>query len=534
MIKNVMIVALFIAFSLKAEKPFYCEQSSYTRDKFLYIVGVAIEKTEADARQKAFDNGKQEIKNFFQKEFQLPKIDTDRLYTEQTKDGYYACRLLKVDISKLSFETFGFITSNIIGDPDSKTFYQVKVISNPANADLVISGNLIGKTDATLTKVSEGEHEIIVQKEGYEPVKETVKIDKESVLSYVLKRKKAILHMKTNISNGKIFINDKFLRDIKSVEEVLELETVNKYKIKLVSKNHHDLEKEIYINPNDLDINLDLKLQGFPGSVTILSDPTHASVYINDKLYGKTPLAVTLSPDIYGIRLTLNDSKFIDYAGSFTINPGEKSTMPVIPIMTQSEEAQKKKEEAMKVEKEAESKKYKIWLLGLGFGYGSSPLKGEDISLLNLYMDLGKKFYWVGIKAKANWVIASGGRSYKISGGSVKEKSATGYDYGIGIPIYPLFGLYVSPMIGKSSVTYDYYRLNSKEYSSTTVYVMGDLTKTKVKENQNYKGVEVGYEFGLSNTGSFVISAVFAQYSNSSNSTGSWRSYYNIGANIGF
>ena len=71
-------------------------------------------------------------------------------------------------------------------EPDGE-LYDVAVFSSPSGANVYVNDVFLGKTDCGIG-LSPGSHEIVVQKDGYKPYRDRIRIPQQEVLTVQLER----------------------------------------------------------------------------------------------------------------------------------------------------------------------------------------------------------------------------------------------------------------------------------------------------------------------------------------------------------
>lgn len=194
-------------------------------------------------------------------------------------------------------------------------------------AEIYIDGKKQDKqTPETLTNLLPGEYSIkLVKIEGVDIYEAEKEITIEPGIT-----KKEDIKLKLINGFGKIFISSNFKGEALNGAEVyiggkkqdkqtpatLKKVSAGEYSIKLI-KTYDDYcyegEKEITVEAGKTTVaEMELKLVGQLCKLEIRSNPTGASIYINEKSHGATNTTVKLCPGIYKIRLEKSGYKTTD------------------------------------------------------------------------------------------------------------------------------------------------------------------------------------------------------------------------------
>jgi formylglycine-generating enzyme required for sulfatase activity len=174
----------------------------------------------------------------------------------------------------------------------------INIIANPEGANITIDG--INKGMGITYQVTEGEHEIKIEKEGYRTLTKKINVNTNNVLfTYPLERIEPVLiHVKTTPSEAKIYI-DNFEKGITDKDFHL---FPGKYKIKISKSGFVDQEKEIVVEEN-MPNSYSFTLSKTSVTLSLKVTPSDAKVLINKEDYSNRA-SVELSPGRYLIEIS--------------------------------------------------------------------------------------------------------------------------------------------------------------------------------------------------------------------------------------
>ena len=115
-------------------------------------------------------------------------------------------------------QCYELVLQNLVGN--QKTVF-VAVNSDPSNAEIYIDGKSYGQTPNMITEIEEGEHELKLEKEGYNSLTKTFVVGKDDV-----RINETLEKIVTEEENNQITNEEK---EERSAEEVYEIEDVNGY-----------------------------------------------------------------------------------------------------------------------------------------------------------------------------------------------------------------------------------------------------------------------------------------------------------------
>lgn len=168
-------------------------------------------------------------------------------------------------------------------------FGSISVKSSIAGAKIVLDGKQTGKqTPATLTEIPSGTHTISLQMDKYAPKQQEVIVEDGLTAKISMELDARFAKITINSLDGAdIYSNGKLLGRNRISEDMME----GYYDLEARLNHHKSVTKQIQVVAGQ---SQDITLNPIPkyGSLDIVSTPHDASVTIDGKSYGKTPLTV--------------------------------------------------------------------------------------------------------------------------------------------------------------------------------------------------------------------------------------------------
>jgi len=159
--------------------------------------------------------------------------------------------------------------------------------SIPASATIYLDGEKTGTTPDTLMSASPGIHEIEVKMDGYEVwrKKVNVKADKHKALTATLQMKADTLSIKSEPAKARIYLGGK---NVGTTPKTITDLKPGKYKIEVKMEGYEVWSENVQLDIGKQKV-LSATLQIMTGSISIESEPTKASIFIDGKEFGRTP-----------------------------------------------------------------------------------------------------------------------------------------------------------------------------------------------------------------------------------------------------
>lgn len=161
----------------------------------------------------------------------------------------------------------------------------LKVTSAPRDAQLFIDGEEKGLTPFD-EKIEQGDHEIKVTKNGYEPYTTNINLKRNGTLSVhaLLKIKPIPLIITSKPAGAMVRINGK---NYGLTPYTFQTRQPGKYRVQITKDNFGVEERQITLEPGN-PYKMDFELSSEMGSVEFVTDPPNVEVFIDGKKIGKT------------------------------------------------------------------------------------------------------------------------------------------------------------------------------------------------------------------------------------------------------
>ncbi len=192
--------------------------------------------------------------------------------------------------------------------------FRVEFVTIPSGVEVYDSdNNLLGETPF-FVKLPKGAYKFSFEKKGYQEIKKDFLIKESEKIELKLDEKIYILKVDANISDAKVYIDNKERGvtplSIKLKEGIysikVEKEEYDSYSEEIPLKK--DLEKNIVLNKNIFELKVESNVEG-------------GKVYINGEVKGKTPYKTKLSKGKHKIKIT--QENYNENEKEFVINKDE-------------------------------------------------------------------------------------------------------------------------------------------------------------------------------------------------------------------
>ena len=168
-------------------------------------------------------------------------------------------------------------------------FGAISVTSNVNGAKVTLDGRDIGKTTpCTIQEVASGQHTVTVQMEKYAPMQQSIVVEdgKTTQVDATLNARFAKITIQS-LNGAQIYCNGEKVGTTQYADNMME----GFYDLEVRLAHHQTVTKQIQVVAGQLQ---ELMLTPIPiyGSLDVVSTPYDASVEIDGKVYGKTPITV--------------------------------------------------------------------------------------------------------------------------------------------------------------------------------------------------------------------------------------------------
>ena len=204
----------------------------------------------------------------------------------------------------------------------------LKIYSFPKNARVVIQDREYGRTPVEI-QLPEGSYFVAIKKKGYLPYERDVHVERQEV-SYInadlekqnARRKFGEIHFSTNPRRAKISIDGNYRGEAPLSVRI----PAGVHQIKIRMRGYEPFHQSVHVKPwGDHYVEADLVAVAPPmtltGTLKIVSKPLRSKVFINKIYKGKTPLEITLNPNIYV--LEVRHRSHLTYRQPVHIKPGQ-------------------------------------------------------------------------------------------------------------------------------------------------------------------------------------------------------------------
>ena len=243
---------------------------------------------------------------------------TIKLTREGFRDERVEIHLLEKGVAKVGNDEFplinevAFIHFNLASMPPGK----LNISSLPAGATVYLNGKLKGRLPLTLNDISAGKHTIRFQLDGFRDIVETVEVvsGKTTKIQGKLGRVVSIDSVPTDTD---VYLNGAYIGKTPLATDRI---PQRRYNIRLSKEGYVD--EILKVNLEATKVNEPMKftatLSPKTGSIITLSEPKRASVFLDGRRLGNTPLT------LYGIsigshKLKLTKGKYDDWEGHINI-----------------------------------------------------------------------------------------------------------------------------------------------------------------------------------------------------------------------
>lgn len=186
----------------------------------------------------------------------------------------------------------------------------LKIYSSPENAQVRIQNQEYGRTPVEV-QLPEGNYSVQIKKKGFLPFERDVHVERREV-SYINadlekkrgQRKFGEIHFSTHPRRAKISIDGNYRGEAPLSVRV----PAGVHQIKIRMRGYEPFHQRVHVNPwGDHYVEADLVAvappMAYTGTMKIVSKPHRSKVFINGVYKGKTPLELTMDPNIYAVEV---------------------------------------------------------------------------------------------------------------------------------------------------------------------------------------------------------------------------------------
>jgi len=174
----------------------------------------------------------------------------------------------------------------------------------PSGAEVEIDGAFRGKTPLLLLDLDLGEHPALIRSEGYQPRRLAIKVVDRVPQKIVtdLSSDSAKVNVASEPAGAEVLINGSHRGVTPCTIDRIPSGTID---LEVVLQGHQKHQEKIALNSGGV-FDVRVVLKPLPATLSVLSLPSHARVYLNNQFQGETPLILTnLAPGTYRLRAEL-------------------------------------------------------------------------------------------------------------------------------------------------------------------------------------------------------------------------------------
>ncbi|MHC4454153.1 MAG: PEGA domain-containing protein, partial [Planctomycetota bacterium] len=237
---------------------------------------------------------------------------------EVMMDGYEKW-IEKIHIKSDEENTITAVLREITGSIDIK--------SKPPKAIIYLDGEEFGTTPDTIKSIAVGSHEVAISIEGYKSWKKSINISKgkNKDINAILQIINGTLSIMSEPTNAKTLLDGKEVGKTPVTITALKPDT---YNVEIVMDGFNNWKESIDVIP-DNEISLSATLIMKPGSVSIKSEPAEATVLLDEKEAGTTPVTISdLKPGTHNLEIMMDG--YEKWNEKVNIKPDEENSFTAV------------------------------------------------------------------------------------------------------------------------------------------------------------------------------------------------------------
>jgi len=209
----------------------------------------------------------------------------------------------------------------------------LKVTSKPAGADVYLEGKKIGTTPFAGNGIRKGSKKLELKKDYYFKAKRNIEITalETSEVAIELEAGYGNLRVSSNPVGASVYLNGKKIGQTPFTKKRIKK---GSYKLELRKECFASLKKTLKIKPLET-VKTSLKLTPTCGELEVLSDPQGATVFLDEKEVGVTPLQLT-GIKKGGRQLVVRQEGYDEVAKAITIVPSRQLKVPLFTLQPQA------------------------------------------------------------------------------------------------------------------------------------------------------------------------------------------------------
>jgi len=198
----------------------------------------------------------------------------------------------------------------------------ISISSSPNSASVYLDGVYKGVAPITLKKIPIGSHTIKLTKSGYNDVSKTVTVSsgKNSLISESLSEQTGTISLSSSPSGVSVYLDGKYKG---ATPLILNGIPIGSHTIKLTKSGYNDFSKTVTVSSGKNSL-ISESLSEQTGIISLSSSPSGASVYLDGKYKGTTPLILNGIP-IGSHTIKLTKSGYNDFSKTVTVSSDKNS-----------------------------------------------------------------------------------------------------------------------------------------------------------------------------------------------------------------
>ena len=180
----------------------------------------------------------------------------------------------------------------------------INIKSKPTKAIIYLDGKELGTTPDNIGSIDVGSHEVEISIEGYKSWKKSININKgkNKDINAVLQIINGAVSIMSEPKGAKTMLDGK---EVGNTPVIITDLKPGAYNVKVIMDGYNNWTESIDVIPgNEISLSATLKMK--PGAVSIESEPTEATVLLDDKEAGTTPITITdLMPGIHNLEVKM-------------------------------------------------------------------------------------------------------------------------------------------------------------------------------------------------------------------------------------
>ncbi len=271
---------------------------------------------------------------FFDTEPATAQLELDYPLIIRVSDSY----LMRSGTYKVKATADGYFDLEqeiIVSDADSqhiplilkKKPGHLNISTTPDTATIVMDGIELGQTPTVLRDIAPGSHTLELQAPRYFSETLTVDIeglDKTQTLEHALRQAWGSLSLESTPAGAEVFVSGESRGHTPLTTELLEWGE----EVKLQLSGHKSWQRRLDVKAGEELSITDIKLDKVDGLLRLNSMPSGASVTVDGKFRGRTPVELALKPDV-GHQLSLFLDGYLTSKRSVTIPSGNEKQLDV-------------------------------------------------------------------------------------------------------------------------------------------------------------------------------------------------------------